>query len=117
MAEISLDDLLEQVNELPLSEQQRLHSILSSKLSEAGPRTRERRVALIIEQADFAKEMNWLSEHQQEYAGEWGALKGDRLIARGASAKEVYAAADAAGVDLPLVTRVDDPNAAPFAGV
>lgn len=74
-------------------------------------------MALIVEDPDFAKEMNWLSEHQEEYAGQWVALKGDRLIARGSSAKEVYAAADAAGVDLPLVTRVDDPNSAPFAGV
>ena len=118
MTRSSFDDLLAKVNELPLSEQQKLQDILNSKLLlEPGLKPRDRRVPLIVEDADFTCEMKWLSEHRREYAGQWVALKDDRLIASGASASEVYAASDAAGVDSPLVTRVDDPAAGPFAGV
>ena len=113
MARISFDDLMTEVIHLPIAEQQKLHAVLKSKLSEAGSQQRHPRAPLIIEQADFSGEMKWLSEHQREYAGQWVALKGDSLIACGASANEVYEASDAAGVDSPLVTRVDDPNAPP----
>ena len=117
MAQSSFDEVLTQVNQLPLSEQQKLYAVLSAKLSPSASSARDRRVPLIVEHFDFSQEMQWLSAHQHEYAGQWVALKGNRLIAHGASAQEVYAAADAAGVEMPLVTRVDDPHAPPFAGV
>lgn len=56
------------------------------------------------------REMQWLLNHAREYAGQWVALDGDRLIAHGADAKEVYAAANADGAYLPLVTQVEDPD-------
>lgn len=40
-------------------------------------------------------EMRWISEHCKEYIGEWVALDGDRLIARGKDADAVFAAARA----------------------
>ncbi|MGH9855865.1 MAG: DUF5678 domain-containing protein [Blastocatellia bacterium] len=56
------------------------------------------------------REMQWLVEHAREYAGQWVALDGDRLIAHGPNAKEVYAAANADGAYLPMVTQVEDPD-------
>ena len=117
MARISFDDVLAQIDQLPLSQQQKLYAVLDSRLSRSGSRTRDRRVPLIVENPDFSRELKWLDEHRAEYAEQWVALKGDHLVAQGASAKEVYDRADAAGVEMPLVTRVDDPNALPFAGV
>jgi hypothetical protein len=117
MSQISLDEVLAQINQLPPSEQERLYAALSSKLAQPRSPPRDRRVPSIVECSDYTREMQWLGDHQHEHGGQWVALKGDRLIAHGASAKEVYAAADAAGVEVPLVTRVDDPNAPPFAGV
>ncbi len=108
MARISLDDVLAQVDQLPLSEQQKLYAVLDSRLSQSDSRMKDRRVPLIVENPDFSKESKWLNEHRAEYAGQWVALKGDRLVAQGASAKEVYDRADAAGVEMPLVTCVDD---------
>ena len=32
---------------------------------------------------DPSREMAWIAEHWREYAGEWVALDGDRLIAHG----------------------------------
>lgn len=111
------DEVLAQVDQLPLLEQQKLYTVLTSKLSRARLRTTDERAPLLIENPDFSREMKWLGEHRADYGGRWVALSGERLIAHGASATEVYAAADAAGVETPLVTRVDDPNAPPFAGV
>lgn len=117
MDRISFDDVLAQIDQLPLSEQQKIYDVLDSRLSRSGSRTRNRRMPLIVENPDFSRELKWLNEHRAEYAGRWVALKGDNLIAQGTSAKEAYDAAEAAGVEMPLVTRVDDPNAPPFAGV
>lgn len=117
MAQNSFDEVLAQVDQLPPSEQQKLYRVLSAKLSRSDSRLRDKRAPLIVENADFSREIEWLNEHRAEYAGRWVALSGERLIAHGASAKEVYAAADAASVEQPFVTRVDDPHAPPFAGV
>jgi negative regulator of replication initiation len=56
------------------------------------------------------REMQWLVDHAREYAGQWVALDGDRLIAQGPDAKAVYAAARADGAYLPMVTQVEDPD-------
>lgn len=59
----------------------------------------------------------WITEHAHEYGGQWVALDGDRLIAHGTNAAEVFAAADADGAYLPLLTYLVPPDAPPFAGV
>lgn len=117
MTQVSFEDVMTQVNRLPLTEQRKVYFALVSKLEPAARQARDRRVAPLVVNADFSLSLKWLREHQHEYAGQWVALDGERLIGHGASAKEVYAIADAAGVELPLVTRVDDPHAPPFAGV
>jgi Family of unknown function (DUF5678) len=53
------------------------------------------------------QERDWLARHRQEYAGQWVALLGNRLISHSTSAKEVFSAANAAGVDA-LVLRIED---------
>ena len=72
--------------------------------------------SLTIEHRDFAKEMQWLAEHRKEYAGQWVALDGSRLIAASTNAKEVYKAARESGIELPLVAFVEGPDALPFGG-
>jgi Family of unknown function (DUF5678) len=54
--------------------------------------------------------LQWITEHAREYAGQWVALDGARLIAHGRDHAEVWAAAQASGVYLPMVTFVDDPD-------
>jgi len=60
--------------------------------------------------------MRWLEEHEAEYAGQWLALDGDRLLACGANAKQVYAAARVAGVDVPFVVFAEDREKAQWGG-
>ena len=60
-------------------------------------------------------EFRWLAENRDRYAGRWVALDGDRLLAVGDSARDVYAAvANYPGT--PLVTRVESSQETHFAG-
>jgi hypothetical protein len=52
--------------------------------------------------ADF----RWLEENREKYLGQWVALDGDRLLASGSTAKEVYSKAKAEGVEIPFVELV-----------
>jgi hypothetical protein len=59
---------------------------------------------------DSARELQWLVEHARQYAEQWVALDGERLIAHGPIASEVFDAADADGAHLPLIAFVEDPD-------
>lgn len=60
-------------------------------------------------------EFGWLAANQQRYAGRWIALEGNKLLAVGDSAQEVYRAiANREGI--PLVTRVEPEGEVYFAG-
>ncbi len=65
---------------------------------------------------DRSREDEWLRAHQGEYAGQYVALEGARLIAHGNSFKEVATAARAAGVSDALVVFVESPEAPPYLG-
>jgi len=69
-----------------------------------------------VEMIDVSREMQWLKEHRQEYTGQWVALDGDRLVAYGKDAREVYQAAKEAGVEVPLVEYIDKMDELPFGG-
>src|SRR5262249_15784049 len=70
---------------------------LWSELQEAGiltqpqsaPGGKMRRVT----QRDRSRELRWIKEHREEYAGQWVALDGDRLLAHGTDAHQVFAKA------------------------
>lgn len=63
-----------------------------------------------------AKSLRWLYENREQYSGQWVALDGDRLIANGPTAKEVYSKAKAEGVEVPFVELVRLPDPVPFTG-
>jgi Family of unknown function (DUF5678) len=58
--------------------------------------------------------MEWLRVHSKEFGGQWVALDGDRLIAHGPDAMEVYAAAEADGAYLPMINYIEPADALPF---
>ena|SRR6266545_842629 len=69
-----------------------------------------------IPMPDYKSALQWLADHAREYAGQWVALDGARLIAHGADHHKVFAAAKADGAYLPLIELVEDPDTPPFAG-
>jgi hypothetical protein len=52
--------------------------------------------------------LKWLDENRENYSGQWVALDGDRLLASGPTAKEVYSKAKAKGVEIPFIELVTD---------
>jgi hypothetical protein len=62
------------------------------------------------------REMQWLSEHREEYAGQYVALWGDILVAHGPDARKVLAEARAAGKARALIARVEALDELPFGG-
>lgn len=65
---------------------------------------------------DRASEVAWLQKHRDEYAGQWIALDGEKLIASGDDLKEVASAARRLGAADALMIRVEPNDALPFAG-
>src|SRR5688572_2911275 len=46
---------------------------------------------------DRSTEMKWIAQNRANFADQWVAVEGDQLITAGADAREVFAAARAAG--------------------
>lgn len=65
---------------------------------------------------DRSLEHEWLRQHRDEYANQWVALDGDRLIASGDDLKKVAETARELGVPDALMIRVEPSDALPFAG-
>ena len=65
------------------------------------PEVRKSRLPYI----DRSREMAWLAEHEQEYAGQWVLLWENRLIAHGADLLPLRDKALAEGIDRPLVVH------------
>src|SRR5262245_47587120 len=104
MSDITVGNILKQIEELPFTEQWRLHNLLGDKLSKRDKAAPVRRVPPKPMPEGARHALQWIAEHAHEYAGEWVALDGARLIAHGRDHSEVWAAAQASGVHLPLVT-------------
>ena len=81
-----------------------------------GPLSQGERAGLSGQEQHRREEMLWLGTQAGPYAGEWVALSGSRLIAHGADAASVHAAARAAGVDRPLLTHLPEDTELPFGG-
>ena len=119
MSVISVENILRQIDQLPLSEQSRLRALLNEKPlpAPAKPPRDKRLPDQPWPEAQAA--MKWLREHAHEYRGQWVALAGDRLVAHGSERELVRAAHEAAGLDasqvlLHRIAALDEP---PFMGI
>ena len=60
--------------------------------------------------------MRWIAKNGKDYAGQWVALDGGRLLASGQNGAEVANAARARGVKKPAMIRIPVGQELPFAG-
>lgn len=61
-------------------------------------------------------EQRWLVANRARHVGQWVALSGNRFLACGSNASEVYGKARALGVAVPFVAYLDADDHLPFAG-
>jgi hypothetical protein len=108
---LSFDQIIKSIEQLPAAEQERIRRWLDEKGTPNGARNASQPHA-----NRTAKSLRWLDENREKYSGQWVALDGDRLIADGPTAKEVYSKAKAEGVEIPFVELVTDPEPVPSTG-
>lgn len=107
----SFDQIIKSIEQLPAAEQERIRRWLENKGAPDGERHGSQSHA-----NRSAKSLRWLHENRDKYSGQWVALDGDRSIASGPTAKEVYSKAKAEGVEIPFVELVTDPEPVPSTG-
>jgi hypothetical protein len=108
---LSFDQIIKSIEQLPAPEQERIRQWLDEKGATNGEGNASQAHA-----NRSAKSLRWLYENREKYSGQWVALDGDRLIASGPTAKEVYLKAKAEGVEIPFVELVTDREPLPFTG-
>lgn len=108
MASPDVERILEKARRLPPDERRRLREALD--------REEQAKVRPSEYAPDLSREFRWIKEHRSEYAGQWVAVRGDRLLSSGPNGKAVYEAARAAGDRSPFVTRIEPADELPFAG-
>lgn len=102
MSSAIVERILEEVKRLTVDEQRELREALAREPQPA------------YDTHDRARA--WIENHRGEYLDQWVALDGDRLLAHGTDAREVYLEARAAGVEVPYVERVKPNDGLPFGG-
>ena len=108
MASADVERIIEEARRLQPDERRRLREALDHE-DKGGARPSGRVV-------DLSRKLRWIKEHRAEYAGQWVAVRGDRLLSSGPDGRQVYEAARAAGDECPFVTRVEPADELPFAG-
>jgi hypothetical protein len=108
---LSVDQIIKSIAQLPPAEQERIRRWLEDRGA-----TNEEGHSSQTHVNRSAKSLRWLHENREKYSGQWVALDGDRLIANGSTAKEVYSKAKAEGVEIPFVELVTDREQVPSTG-
>ena len=108
---LSVDQIIKSIEILPTREQERIRRWLkdwgATNKEVHGSHAHANR---------SAKSLRWLHENREKFSGQWVALDGDRLIANGPTAKEVYSKAKTEGIDIPFVELVTEEESGPFTG-
>lgn len=119
MATITAESMLQLIEQMPLTEQLKLKQLMAQRAepqaqaangASAHAKQLDKRVPPLPMPSNGTESLCWIAEHRREYAGQWVALDGTRLIAHGPNHDDVWAAAQADGAYLPLVTFVEDPD-------
>ncbi len=123
MSDARVEKVIQEIQSMNHEELEEVSRVVNKKLAEQKTNGNEIKLPFkprIVGPApppkDRSKEDAWLAEPRDEYAGQWVALDGDRLLGNGYNFKDVIASARNAGVFDALVFIVEGSDAPPFAG-
>lgn len=121
MAETTVEKVLAEIQSLNLAQLEQLRCALDERLQTLNHSLQlsftPKIVGKTMQPKDRTKEHEWLKQHRDEYAGQWVALDGDRLLGHGANLKEVAEFARQAGVKDALIVRAESSDALPYIGM
>lgn len=107
MSNIEIQKLYENyISSLLPNEQLKLVEMIVNKLGDKINQATDSQ-QVVNNLSDWEKSNEWLENHRQEYADQWVALSGGKLLAVGEDAKEVYESAIKQGVTAPFLARVE----------
>lgn len=116
MSAITAESILAQVNQLPAGERAKLIAQLNRESEGEYVVPEGRIISTNAAFIDRTLEFQWMKEHEHEYAGQWVALMGDKLVAFGPVAKEVFAEARELGYPRAMLFFAEAPGL-PFVNV
>lgn len=107
----NLQQVIKSIQQLPVNEQEQILHWLEEQ-------RKPRRTEIDWQERNkkFQKALKWIEENRQEYLGKWVCLVGDKLIASGNDAKEVYGDAKAKGIKIPFIEQVREEESSAYWG-
>ena|SRR5215813_2535165 len=101
MSASTLNDIKQQVMRLTEKERKALADFLAGKTGGSGGDGTQG------DSQSFSREMAWIRQNRESYCGKFVALKEGRLVASGSSEREVWEAANRAGVSAPFLAYIE----------
>jgi hypothetical protein len=119
MPDAAIEKMIAQFRELSLEQQEELRRLINGGAVTAQPVQLPitPRIVGTYTPKDRSREWEWLAQHRDEYAGQWVALDGNRLLSHGLLLKQVMAEIAQLGVKDALVVRAEASNAPPYVGI
>lgn len=118
MSTLTAENILILIEQLPSTERTRLDQLLTQQQTNTNKTKPPRDKRVPCEpMPDRTREWEWIKQHKHEYAGQWVALDGNRLIAASPNRMEISAAIKADGAKLPLIHRISSPDDLPYVGI
>ncbi|MEK7831383.1 MAG: hypothetical protein AAB401_09885 [Acidobacteriota bacterium] len=108
--------ILAEIAALPNAERAKLVSLLSHNGGKEND-SHDGEFGEWFDSPDPEPSLRWINEHRQEFANEYVALEGDRLIAHSQNSDDVVAAVRVAGLNgvfFTLIPSADEPEFAGF---
>jgi hypothetical protein len=116
MSQATAEMLLAEIAALPAEEREKLRTLLNRQTSAVNGQTAANDFIQPFDTTDSAPSLRWLAQHRAEFAGQYVALDGDRLLAHGADPQSVIKAVRASGLNGLFFTYVQPLDTPPFAG-
>lgn len=115
----NLQEVMRSVTSLSFTDKLTLAAFLLEQMKQDGAPVPQNGVAAPVPppgpDTERRRELQWIKEHRQEYAGQYVALEGDRLVAHGVDGKQVLAQARKVCPDA-LFHRFEALDELPFGG-
>lgn len=101
-----LNSIKRQIASLPPAEKEQLAAFLSHELQRQTKEQSSQTNVTGIDDDIRKLRMEWIKAHREEYAGQYVALEGDRLVGAGRSIREANEQAKEKGFKNPFLVRI-----------